>query len=899
MNYSFLKEDKKIDYKFLKPEKTNDYSFLNRDYNPDKVEKADNYRKVTLPLALGGGEYMTNDKGDLYMSPRSQDAIGGALPGKERDHIIPVSLGGTSNLKNLQMLESKPSLWQKAKGIFGDKPTVQESPERQEGKVSDERKVWGQYSQGEISLPQARLKIATKQQQIQGLTPTEKEQTVAGQFFPALQEESKNLLKVPGNMAKDAATAIVGSLDFLHRTGLHVVSGVGMLTSPTVVSSAKLLGDEDLKNISYDEIWKDAIDAGTQRAIDIGRPDEYFKSQVTGDTYVPNKLLLDEAQKLAKKANKNLEDGDNWEATKNMATIGAIGFMRDWANPFYIPVIKGITRNPYKPRGKVLWKKELRPSKTISGKAPKVKPQTAVLDIKTEKQNIFNILGDKAKAIKEPNVKIWVKMDKNGKVTADVRNLGGDLLNKNLIKQVGDIKPGTNTPILSLPASVRARIFPPTKITSTAVKSIKPVKQPLTTLQKVAVKPQEATIEGQIKKAKKYKITVNIKDKNDLEYLGRILSEEQIKDIKAGKMVNFRGIPYEDLAKVNLISKTPKTIEQKLAGKIKDIKLKSDTFYHGTTAENAKKIMTSGFKKGSQLPEDASRGGGYGRIQDSISFTETPKDASRFSTLSKGGEIVEVKLKPNSRVISIKGIEDANDLEEFLPYLKKKNIDAVYIGGGEKELVVINEKSITPTKSQLTDIWKKEQEAPKQVSTKNEQAFSRHYERVKEQYGFTDSVDFTVKTEKTEKNKAFNYIQRNPNKALRAGYDLEKTPKNINQQVFRAALVASLQSQGKNVLAQEVAKIQSLKMTEAAQTLAFGRVDIGEEAKIVSNITKKRLEKLGKQLGEKKPEEQVEVARKRVETKAKEKAKEVGKNQKQTKEKALAEIDDLINDIIC
>ena len=157
----------------------------------------------------------------------------------------------------------------------------------------------------------------------------------------------------------------------------------------------------------------------------------------------------------------------------------------------------------------------------------------------------------------------------------------------------------------------------------------------------------------------------------------------------------------------------------------------------------------------------------------------------------------------------------------------------------------------------------------------------------------------TEKTEKTEKNKAFNYIQRNPNKALRAGYDLEKTPKNINQQVFRAALVASLQSQGKNVLAQEVAKIQSLKMTEAAQTLAFGRVDIGEEAKIVSNITKKRLEKLGKQLGEKKPEEQVEVARKRVETKAKEKAKEVGKNQKQTKEKALAQIDDLINDIIC
>ena len=44
--------------------------------------------------------------------------------------------------------------------------------------------------------------------------------------------------------------------------------------------------------------------------------------------------------------------------------------------------------------------------------------------------------------------------------------------------------------------------------------------------------------------AKKYKTTVNIQDKNDLEYLGRILSQDQIADIKAGKMTNFRGKSY-------------------------------------------------------------------------------------------------------------------------------------------------------------------------------------------------------------------------------------------------------------------------------------------------------------------------------------------------------------------
>lgn len=207
--------------------------------------------------------------------------------------------------------------------------------------------------------------------------------------------------------------------------------------------------------------------------------------------------------------------------------------------------------------------------------------------------------------------------------------------------------------------------------------------------------------------AKKYKTTINIQDKNDLEYLGRILSEDQIKDIKAGKMTNFRGTPYEDLARVNIISKTPKTIEQQLSGKIKDVKLKSDTFYHGTSAENADNIMIQGFKQGSDLPEETFRGGGYGKLQSSISLTETAKDASRFSELSRGGKIVEAKLKKDARVVSISGIEDATDLEDYIKYLQKEKIDAVYIGGGEKELVVINPKAVVPTKSQLTDIWNK------------------------------------------------------------------------------------------------------------------------------------------------------------------------------------------------
>lgn len=205
----------------------------------------------------------------------------------------------------------------------------------------------------------------------------------------------------------------------------------------------------------------------------------------------------------------------------------------------------------------------------------------------------------------------------------------------------------------------------------------------------------------------KYNVTVNMQDKDDINYLRRILSDDQINDIKNGKMVDWKGRSYQDLAKVNIISEKPKTIAEQLSGKIENVKLKSDTFYHGTSNENAKNIMSSGFKKGSELPKNTFRGGGYDRIQNSISLAETPKEASIFSELTKNGKIIEVKLKPNSKVVSIKGIEDANDLEDYIDYLKKQNIDAVYIGGGEKELVIINQKAIKPTKSQLKAEWDK------------------------------------------------------------------------------------------------------------------------------------------------------------------------------------------------
>jgi hypothetical protein len=392
------------------------------------------------------------------------------------------------------------------------------------------------------------------------------------------------------------------------------------------------------------------------------------------------------------------------------------------------------------------------------------KLEEAVLKGTTTEKEIIDIFENKGiKGVEEiVSDKRVLEAGEVPKVVKEIETKSGRKLNVKEILQVNDdLKKGISKETIIDELAPEAPKMP--------VEPIKPkveVKTPVK--EKVDTEPliQEA----------KYKTTVNIQDKNDLEYLRRILSEDNIKDIQSGKMVNFRGTPYEDIAKVNLISETPKTMEQQLAGKIKEVKLKSDTFYHGTSAENARGIMETGFKRGSELPEETFRGGGYGKMQSSISLTETPKDASRFSTLTKNGEIVEAKLKPNSKVVSIDGVEDAVELEDYISYLKKQKVDAVYIGGGEKELVVINPKAITPTKSQLTDIWNKSQplqegakiEAPKIEPKLPEKGKSITAQKMNKR--FADDKQMSTEYDVIEINKkldeATKKLQENPEKAI-------------------------------------------------------------------------------------------------------------------------------------
>jgi len=154
------------------------------DSEKDTKINFDNYRTVSLPEHLGGGEYKTAGAGTLQITPRDYAGMP-TREGSERDHIMSVFLGGTSSLNNLQYLE-----------------TTKEG--RQEGKVSVEQQAYNDYKSGEISLEQARLRVATKQQQIKGLTPTEKEQTWQGQLIPAVKDLPKTVWnKVKSSFTRD------------------------------------------------------------------------------------------------------------------------------------------------------------------------------------------------------------------------------------------------------------------------------------------------------------------------------------------------------------------------------------------------------------------------------------------------------------------------------------------------------------------------------------------------------------------------------------------------------------------------------------------------------------------------------------------------------------------------
>ena len=215
-------------------------------------------------------------------------------------------------------------------------------------------------------------------------------------------------------------------------------------------------------------------------------------------------------------------------------------------------------------------------------------------------------------------------------------------------------------------------------------------------VKKPKVKPESVSSDNLSTEAKKYKNTLNVLDKDDAEYLERIFSADQVEKFKQGDFTHFRGgglSYFEEIANANLITKTPQTLTQKLSGKVKDFDLKDKTIYHGTSIDNLNNIIEGGFKKGSDLPEEAFRGGGYGASQDSISFSIDPNISANFTGSSKQGVVFKTKINPKAKVVTVDNVTHAEELNEFVGTLKKKGVDAIYLSA-EKEIVVINPKVI-------------------------------------------------------------------------------------------------------------------------------------------------------------------------------------------------------------
>jgi len=119
---------------------------------------------------------------------------------------------------------------------------------------------------------------------------------------------------------------------------------------------------------------------------------------------------------------------------------------------------------------------------------------------------------------------------------------------------------------------------------------------------------------------------------------------------------------------------------------------KEHIYYHGT-----KNYIDDGLKPSIVFSErfaEGQGGGGYGERYWGISLTKRKRTAESFSGVSRSVTIYPVILKKDAKVIHRTDLEDSSEIEDIIIDLYEDGVDAVWIGGGEEELVVVNPYSI-------------------------------------------------------------------------------------------------------------------------------------------------------------------------------------------------------------
>lgn len=157
----------------------------------------DTKKVFTLPEHLGGGQYLSGEPGELVKEERGYGTMQ-TKAGYERDHIIPVALGGTSDDPNMQYLENKRSFIEK----ILDKPAQLKN--RQEGKVLVEWKAIDDYKSGKISLGEARVRVINWNNQ-----PESAYKFFAKSYLEAAKDTTAGFLKQMKESASMVARAIL------------------------------------------------------------------------------------------------------------------------------------------------------------------------------------------------------------------------------------------------------------------------------------------------------------------------------------------------------------------------------------------------------------------------------------------------------------------------------------------------------------------------------------------------------------------------------------------------------------------------------------------------------------------------------------------------------------------
>ncbi len=217
---------------------------------------------------------------------------------------------------------------------------------------------------------------------------------------------------------------------------------------------------------------------------------------------------------------------------------------------------------------------------------------------------------------------------------------------------------------------------------------------------------------------------------------------------------------------------------------------------------------------------------------EKITFTEQdfnlmfPDKRADFATISQYPEVVEKVVKEQGK----RGIA-------FMETAGGQTAKTYQIIEGEIPVTPLRpptptEVDITPTIPEGTPL-------------------STHFERIKPQLDdLATGIGFERINLEAQAKRAFELVEKSPNRALRIAYGIDAPPKGLHPEAVQISLIESLKSAGRIEEATAIARRLSLGLTDTAQKLNIAKIDLGSagERKIEGIIMDEKLVRMGEQI---------------------------------------------------